>query len=206
MPVTRAGQLTMEKTPSYFITREVPRRVQAMARDVRLIVVVRDPVTRAISDYVQASSKRGDGRMKRFEDMALLDQRLGIVNTSWGAIRIGVYTKHLERWFKYFPRHQIHFVSGEQLIEDPAHVLKDVQGFLGLKPFITEKHFYLNATRGFPCLVKNPERHSKPHCLGKTKGRRHPDVDARVIDRLRDFYRPFNSKFYQMVGRDFGWS
>ena len=205
MPVTLEGQLTMEKTPSYFITREVPKRVQAMSRQVKLVVVVRDPVTRAISDYVQASSKR-DGKMKRFEDMALLDHRLGIVNTSWGAIRIGVYTKHLERWFKYFPRKQFHFVSGEQLIANPAQVMKEVQEFLGLKPFISDKHFYLNATRGFPCLVKYPESNSKPHCLGKTKGRRHPDVDSRVIERLRDFYRPFNAKFYQMVGRDFGWS
>ncbi|XP_076453418.1 heparan sulfate glucosamine 3-O-sulfotransferase 6-like [Babylonia areolata] len=205
MPPTQEGQLTMEKTPSYFITREVPKRVQAMSRDVKLLVVVRDPVTRAISDYVQASSKR-EGKMKRFEDMALLDHRLGIVNTSWGAVRIGVYTKHLERWFKYFPRDQFHFVSGEQLIEDPAQVMKEVQAFLGLKPFVTDKHFYLNATRGFPCLIKSPENHSKPHCLGKTKGRRHPDVDPRVIERLRDFYRPFNAKLYQMVGRDFGWS
>ena len=154
---------------------------------------------------LQASTKK-EGRMKRFEEMALLDQKLGIVNTSWPAIRIGVYTKHLERWFKYFPKSQFHFVSGEQLIADPATVISQVQDFLGLEPFINEKHFYLNATRGFPCLVKNPEAHSKPHCLGKTKGRRHPDVNPKVIQRLKDFYRPFNQKLYQMVGRDFGWS
>nr|KAG5713503.1 hypothetical protein BaRGS_025051 [Batillaria attramentaria] len=205
MPVTVDGQLTMEKTPSYFITREVPKRVQTMSREVKLLVVVRDPVTRAISDYVQASSKR-DGKMKPFEHMALLDHRLGIINTSWGAIRIGVYTKHLDRWFKYFPRKQFHFVSGEQLISNPAQVMAEVQEFLGLKPYITEKHFYMNATRGFPCLVKYPETNSKPHCLGKTKGRRHPNVDPHVIERLRDFYRPFNAKFYQMVGQNFAWS
>lgn len=204
MPLTRAGQLTMEKTPSYFITREVPKRVHNMSREVKLLVVVRDPITRAISDYVQASSKRM-GKMKPFESMALLDHRLGIINTSWGAIRIGIYTKHLQRWFKYFPRKQFHFISGEQLIADPAGVMAEVQHFLGLKPYITKKHFYMNATRGFPCLVKYPEVNSRPHCLGKTKGRRHPDVDPRVLERLRDFYRPFNAKFYQTVGQDFGW-
>lgn len=205
MPRSLEGQLTMEKTPGYFITREVPKRVHNMSRDVKLLVVVRDPITRAISDYTQTHSKWA-GRLKSFENMALLDHRLGIVNTSWGAIRIGLYTKHLERWFKYFPRHQFHFVSGEQLVADPAGVMAEVQNFLGLKPYIGEKHFYLNATRGFPCLVKDPAANSRPHCLGKTKGRKHPVVDSRVIDRLRDFYRPFNAKFYQMVGRDFGWS
>ena len=42
-------------------------------------------------------------------------------------------------------------------------------------------------------------------CLGKTKGRPHPEIDAQVLRQLRDFYRPFNRKFYQMTGHDFGW-
>ena len=58
MPPTVEGQLTMEKTPSYYITREVPKRVKNMqgkGKPIKLVVVVRDPVTRAISDYVQVS-------------------------------------------------------------------------------------------------------------------------------------------------------
>lgn len=55
MPPTLEGQITMEKTPSYFITREVPVRVKKMNPATRLLVVVRDPVTRAISDYTQAA-------------------------------------------------------------------------------------------------------------------------------------------------------
>lgn len=58
MPKTLDGQLTMEKTPSYFVTKEVPGRIHAMSRDTKLIVVVRDPVTRAISDYTQTRSKK----------------------------------------------------------------------------------------------------------------------------------------------------
>ncbi|XP_006791309.1 heparan sulfate glucosamine 3-O-sulfotransferase 3A1-like [Neolamprologus brichardi] len=53
MPKTLEGQITMEKTPSYFVTREAPARISAMSRNTKLIVVVRDPVTRAISDYTQ---------------------------------------------------------------------------------------------------------------------------------------------------------
>jgi len=45
-----------------------------------------------------------------------------------------------------------------------------------------------------------------PRCLGKTKGRTHPTIDDRVLQRLREFYRPFNVKFYQMTGIDFGWT
>lgn len=55
MPPTLEGQVTMEKTPSYFVTREVPQRVHQMNPNTKLLIVVRDPVTRAISDYTQAA-------------------------------------------------------------------------------------------------------------------------------------------------------
>lgn len=71
MPVTVDGQITMEKTPSYFVTPEAPRRVQHMDPGTKLIVVVRDPVTRAISDYTQVKSKRVE--MPKFEELVFLN-------------------------------------------------------------------------------------------------------------------------------------
>ncbi|XP_003791124.1 heparan sulfate glucosamine 3-O-sulfotransferase 3A1 [Otolemur garnettii] len=202
MPRTLEGQITMEKTPSYFVTREAPARISAMSRDTKLIVVVRDPVTRAISDYTQTLSKRPD--IPTFESLTFKNRSAGLVDTSWSAIQIGIYAKHLEKWLRHFPLGQMLFVSGERLISDPAGELGRVQDFLGLKRIITDKHFYFNKTKGFPCL-KKAEGSGKPHCLGKTKGRTHPHIDREVVRRLRDFYRPFNRKFYQMTGLDFGW-
>ncbi|RXN02137.1 Heparan sulfate glucosamine 3-O-sulfotransferase 3A1 [Acipenser ruthenus] len=202
MPKTLEGQITMEKTPSYFVTREAPARISAMSRDTKLIVVVRDPVTRAISDYTQTLSKKPD--IPTFESLTFKNRTTGLIDISWSAIQIGIYAKHLENWLQYFPMSQILFVSGERLISDPAGELGRVQDFLGLKRIITDKHFYFNQTKGFPCL-KKAEGSSKPHCLGKTKGRTHPNINPEVVQRLRDFYRPFNMKFYQMTGHLFGW-
>lgn len=202
MPKTLEGQITMEKTPSYFVTREAPARISAMSRDTKLIVVVRDPVTRAISDYTQTLSKKPD--IPTFESLTFKNRTTGLIDTSWSAIQIGIYAKHLDNWLQFFPMGQILFVSGERLISDPAGELGRVQDFLGLKRIITDKHFYFNQTKGFPCL-KKAEGSSKPHCLGKTKGRTHPNIDPEVVQRLRDFYRPFNMKFYQMTGHNFGW-
>lgn len=202
MPRTLEGQITMEKTPSYFVTREAPARISAMSKDTKLIVVVRDPVTRAISDYTQTLSKRPD--IPTFESLTFKNRTTGLIDTSWSAIQIGIYAKHLEHWLRHFPIGQMLFVSGERLISDPAGELGRVQDFLGLKRIITDKHFYFNKTKGFPCL-KKAEGSSKPHCLGKTKGRTHPEIDREVVQRLREFYRPFNLKFYQMTGHDFGW-
>lgn len=202
MPKTLEGQITMEKTPSYFVTREAPARISAMSRETKLIVVVRDPVTRAISDYTQTLSKKPD--IPSFESLTFKNRTTGLIDTSWSAVQIGIYAKHLDNWLQYFPMEQLLFVSGERLISDPAGELGRVQDFLGLKRIITDKHFYFNQTKGFPCL-KKAEGSSKPHCLGKTKGRTHPNINPEVVQRLRDFYRPFNLKFYQMTGHDFGW-
>lgn len=88
----------------------------------RLLVVVRDPVTRAISDYTQAASKKKD--MKKFEELVFSNGTAGIVDTSWGPIKIGIYAKYLERWLQYFSLDQFLFISGERLIVDPAYVRK----------------------------------------------------------------------------------
>lgn len=202
MPRTLDGQITMEKTPSYFVTKEAPSRVCTMNCQTKLIVVVRDPVTRAVSDYTQTLSKSPG--LPSFQSLALKNSSTGLIDTSWSAVRIGLYAKHLENWLQYFPLSHFLFVSGERLVSDPAGEMGRVQDFLGLKRVVSDKHFYFNQTKGFPCL-KKPEGSSRPRCLGKSKGRHHPQIPTEVLQRLRDFYRPFNHRFYQMSGQDFGW-
>ena len=201
MPRTLDGQITLEKTPSYFVTREAPRRIHSMSPATKLIVVVRNPVTRAISDYAQTLSKTPG--LPSFGALAFR-RGLGPVDTAWSAVRIGLYAQHLDNWLRYFPLSRFLFVSGERLVSDPAGELGRVQDFLGLKRIISDKHFYFNKTKGFPCLKKT-ESSLLPRCLGKSKGRTHVQIDPEVIDQLREFYRPYNIKFYETVGQDFRW-
>ncbi|XP_010890030.1 heparan sulfate glucosamine 3-O-sulfotransferase 6 isoform X2 [Esox lucius] len=204
MPRALEGQVVLEKTPRYFVTAESPGRIHTMSKEVKLIVVVRDPVTRAISDYTQIVSKTPG--VPTFETLTFrngTESELE-VDTLWSPISIGLYALHLERWLAYFPLEQIHFVHGERLVSDPAGEVGRVQEFLGLQKIITDKHFYFNKTKGFPCL-KKPEGSSKPHCLGQTKGRPHANIHPQVIHRLHQFYQPHNLRFYQMTGQDFGW-
>lgn len=58
--------------------------------------------------------------MKRFEDLAFVNGSFEVVDTSWGPVKIGVYSKFLEKWLQYFPLSQLLFISGERLIVDPA--------------------------------------------------------------------------------------
>ncbi|CAB1342071.1 unnamed protein product [Coregonus sp. 'balchen'] len=204
MPKALEGQVVLEKTPRYFVTADSPSRIHAMSQEVKLIVVVRDPVTRAISDYTQIVSKTPG--VPSFETLTFRNgtEEALKVDSLWSPIWIGLYALHLERWLAHFPLEQIHFVHGERLVSDPAGELGRVQDFLGLQRIITDKHFYFNKTKGFPCL-KKPEGSSKPHCLGRTKGRPHADIHPQVILRLRQFYQPHNLRFYQMTGQNFGW-
>lgn len=232
MPATEERQITIEKTPSYFISSRVVERIRQMSPDVRLIVVLRDPVSRALSDYAQARTKRPS--LPAFEQLAFRPADIdndfrssspgaagvsgsgspmanvtsyGEVNASWRAVQIGLYAVHLRRWMAHFRRDRIHFVSGERLVTDPTGTVDDVQRFLGLRRAVTEKNFRFSAVKpGFPCLVRDPLRASSVlHCLGKTKGRRHPDVDPHAVEKLRNFFRPYNEKLYRMTGVDFRW-
>lgn len=204
MPTSLPGQITLEKSPSYFVASEVPERVYRMSKTVKLIAIVRDPTRRAISDYTQSLERKPDN--PPFEEMVMDDD--GEINESWSKLEIGRYAKHLAQWLEYFPLSQFHFVSGEELIKRPGKEIKLVERFLNLKPFITEDNFYFNESKGFPCFVgkiANSGSISKAHCLRETKGRKHPAVREGVLKRLRDYFRPLNEKFYSMVGRNFRW-
>lgn len=203
MPETNKRQLTIEKTPSYFVTKGIPAKVYKMSKKTKLIVVFRDPVTRAISDYAQLVSR--NPKVKSFEEMVFVNNRTKIIDTSWTIVKIGVYAQHLARWLEYFPIRQMHFVSGENLIKNPAGEMKRIQEFLGLEQYITAENFTFNQTKGFPCYKKETQR-NKWHCLNDEKGRRHPGIQYSVKTRLEHFYRPFNIKLYSMTGQDFQWS
>lgn len=205
MPESTADKLTIEKSPGYFITRNVPERVYSMSKDIKLLVIVRDPTIRAISEYTQLAVK-ANSSLPKFEGYVTNNQNL--INSERGIVKSGVYIKHLYHWLKFFPLSQIHFVSGEQLVKNPATEIKLVETFLNLRPMITEKNFYFNKTKGFPCFIGKIGLHGKKKngCLKGTKGRKHIAVEDDIVALLQDYYRPFNQALYKLVGRDFHWA
>ena len=205
------GQITIEKSPGYFIAEAAAMRARHMNSSLRLILVVRDPVERMVSDYTQLLSYHqeehngSDSETKdfpSFEEQAL-DSK-GQPNMDYKALRISVYRVHLARWLKHFNMSQILVLDGERLVSQPLKELAKVEHFLGLPPELNENMFYFNTTRGFYCMKRNAS--GGGHCLAQSKGRRHPSVNAKVIHRLRTYFRPHNQRFYNITGIDFGWS
>ena len=53
MPLSLPSQITLEKTPNYLVDWDVPERVFKFNESIKLILIVREPISRAVSDYVQ---------------------------------------------------------------------------------------------------------------------------------------------------------
>uniref|UniRef100_A0AAF5PJ70 Sulfotransferase domain-containing protein n=1 Tax=Wuchereria bancrofti TaxID=6293 RepID=A0AAF5PJ70_WUCBA len=207
--LTVKPEITVEKTPAYFVSKTAPRRVHSLNSTIKLIVVVRNPITRAISDYTQTISKKSRNiLMPSFEEMVLGNNSSNAtgmksgVNASWGAIRIGIYHRHIRRWLQHFPLHQIHFVDGERLITNPAAEIYAVERFLTVKPVVRQSNFATDPLKGFPCVLRKDDT---LHCLGKTKGRAHPNIRFDVIQKLANFYRPQNEEFFKLINKRFHW-
>lgn len=202
MPWSFKDQITMEKSPAYLTDPAVPQRVYQMNASMRLLLTVRDPIDRTMSDYLQIM----DNKVKRdkgiipFEKL-VLDQETFEINRSYTAIKRSIYVRHLQRWLEYFPLAQIHVVDGEQLVNRPWEEVAKVEEFLGLEHEITPDKFTLNRTRGFYCF----RAHDEDQCLAQGKGRQHPDIDPYILKKLVAFFQPFNDKFFERVGRKFVW-
>ncbi|VDO83488.1 unnamed protein product [Heligmosomoides polygyrus] len=191
MPLTTRDQLTIEKSPAYFHSKMAAERIRALNPAMKIIIVVRDPVMRAISDYTQASSKRKAlGVMPTFEDMAVGQCAPWLkTNCSSKVGGVNILKSFVFRWLDNFPMEQIHIVDGERLVTQPALEVSRTERFLGLEPVVKPEHFGVDPVKRFPC-VRRPD--ASLHCLGKTKGRKHPHVRDDVIRRLRRFYEPEN--------------
>lgn len=201
MPFSYQDQITVEKTPAYFTEVEVPERVYRMNKTIKLLLLLRDPVERTLSDYVQIAEgkKAKDKPVASFEEH-VLDAK-GNINRSYKAVKRSIYHKHLARWLEFFSLNQIFIIESQKLIDRPADVMYEVEEFLEIAHKIKPSNFYFNKTKGFYC-VKTDDLQK---CLAESKGREHPDIDEAVERKLRKYFAPHNQKLYDMIGRDFHW-
>ncbi|KAG8435292.1 hypothetical protein GDO86_013299 [Hymenochirus boettgeri] len=200
MPFSYKNQITIEKTPGYFTSLHAPKRIHDMNSSVKLLIILRDPTERVISDYTQVYYNRLESHkpVQRFEDIVIKN---GVLNTKYKAIQRSLYDVHMERWLKYFNMNQIHIVDGNTLIKTPLKELQKVERFLNLPPRIVSSNFYFNQTKGFYCIRSD----GKERCLHESKGRPHPVVNGTVLEQLYSYFREHNRSFYKMVNQSFNW-
>ncbi|XP_014678177.1 PREDICTED: heparan sulfate glucosamine 3-O-sulfotransferase 1-like [Priapulus caudatus] len=208
MPCSSSDQITIEKSPRYVIDVATPERMSAVNRRMKLIVVLREPVARTVSDYLEHND-----RSVAFESLTY-DADVGRVRLTAG-VNESVYHAHVARWLRHFPRRQFLFVDGDALVRQPATQLRRVEEFLGVTQGEAQRRLVYNKEKGFFCFkvneavkvkVKDGDRSIDQECLGGKKGRKHPDVAPEVTHSLRRMFAPHNEIMFEMIGRRFDWN
>jgi hypothetical protein len=129
-----AGALKGEATPFYLYDLESHDRIQALIPDVKLIILLRDPVDRAHSnwthlwvagleeeaDFLAACHAEESRKQRHWADF-------------WHYIGLGLYGRQLQHLYRRFSRDQVLLLRYRDLKDDPAQTLDRVCSFLGVR-------------------------------------------------------------------------
>jgi len=128
-----AGILRGESTPFYLYNRDAQRRIRALIPSARLIVILRDPVERAHSNWAHLWSA-GLDPVDDFVLACAEEQRRIEAGWAdfWRYTSLGRYGDQLEHLYTVFPRDQVLVFRYHALIESPGLVLDQICAFLGV--------------------------------------------------------------------------
>ena len=170
------SKLRFDKTPEYLVSSKAPYRIQAYCPDAKLIVMLRNPVDRIISQYRLV--KRLGIEKRPFASAYTGTPRTKIFWYSY--LGRGHYAEQLAHWFKLFPREQFHFVHSEHFYQNTDADYQNILKFVGLKAH----HPPYQAYGGAPSNLK---------------------ISDELVNKLRAYYRPLNEQLYKLLGYDFDW-
>jgi hypothetical protein len=173
-----------------------PFAMERIARDlpdVKLVVMLRDPVERAFSAYKHEYARSFE--WEPFEQALKLedDRLLGEIDRMRADLRYesfphrhhsyrhrGHYAEQLDRVFAHFPRSQLHVIASETFFADPAAEYQHLLEFLGLRPF-------------------------EPPDFGRHNARPGALMEAETRSELEQYYQPHNERLADLLGRSPQW-
>lgn len=182
---------TFEASPLYLFHPYAPMRISELIPKAKLVVLLRNPVERAISQYFH-EKRTGDEtlpimdafqaegrRLRRAIDMRDYNDYSYIHHTY---LSRGLYHQQLIRYLECFDRHQILILNSEEFFTHPSKTLKSVFAFAEVDDKVTLEDL-------------------KPRNVGISKEK----VGSSVYKYLEDYFRPHNQKLYDLIGQDYGW-
>lgn len=213
LPEPSPGGYVVEKSPDYILDDPVALRILASLKslkigtsELRFVVMLRDPIDRAMSEYLEWNINRKNGgheALPPFHVMAVHAENQ-TVNSKQPFIRASNYAKYISRWLGYFSRNQTCFVDGDLFVQDPFSVVHELESCLRLRPFFSSENFVYESKRGFYCF-KSSKNQTAPYCMNGSKGRKHPDISSGVLTSLKNYFRPLDAKLLPLIGREMQW-
>lgn len=186
--------VTGEASPYYIFHPHALERIRELLPDAKLIVVLRNPVDRAYSQY-NHSFQMGFETLETFEaGLAAEPGRLEGELEKMGAdplynsyshfnhsyLARGLYVEQLERLYRIFDERQILLETAEDLSTNTDAVYVRALQFLGL-PVRRLSHY--------------PRHNVKPK----------PPMRPETRRRLVEYFAEPNERLYAFLGRDLGW-
>jgi hypothetical protein len=172
-----------EISPSYFWFPDTAKLIKAFEPSMKIVVLLRNPVERAISDF-QYSWKYNlnavdlDGfvssGIEQLRDNGIASQSFHPTTCLWK----GLYARHLCDYLEHFGRKRVRVFLFEDLIERPHLVQRDLCRFLGVR-----------CPENLPFVVRSARPGAVP-------------VSLQARDRLLDFYEEDIAICSQIIGRD----
>ena len=130
-------QLRGDITPYYLFHPDAPKRIQALLPKAKLIVLLRDPIERALSQVFHAK-RHGFETLEVSEALAAESARLSSGNSfsaqKHSYVARSRYLEQLDRYEALFPRKQILVMKSEDFFSNTSTEWKRIQRFLRLSP------------------------------------------------------------------------
>jgi hypothetical protein len=189
----QTGGIAGEATPYYLFHPLAARRMAKDLPSCKLIVLLRNPVDRAVSQYHHARAwgyeelsleqgiRHEAARLQGEEERLRSDDRYrSFAHQHLSYVARGRYAPQLERWFEHFDRDQFLILKAEDLFTEPEAVVVESQRFLGLAP-------------------------QPPTDLQGRNIRSYDSVPDAVRSELQAAFEPENRRLRDLLGRDFAW-
>ncbi len=191
----KTGRRTIvgEATPYYLHHPHAPIRARRIAPDTKVIALLRDPVDRAFSHWMERS-RNGVETLDFAEAIAAETDRLdgeeakmladpsytSFAHQHFSYVDQGRYARGVARWMKTFPSDQLMVLRSEDLYEDPATIYGGVLDFLGMPA---------HSPSAFTAWNNKPK----------------PEFDPGLRAELRELLAPDVAELETLLGRPMNW-
>ncbi|MBN3317754.1 NDST4 sulfotransferase, partial [Atractosteus spatula] len=202
IPSNVTTDFLFEKSANYFPSEEAPKRAAALLPKSKVITLLINPSDRAYSWYQHQRAHEDHAALKySFYEVITAGHHAPpeLRSLQNRCLVPGWYAVHIERWLSYFPPSQLLIIDGQQLRNDPAAVMDEVQKFLGVSPYYNySQALTFDPQKGFWCQLLEG---GKTKCLGKSKGRKYPSMDSESRAFLSRYYKDHNIELSKLLHR-----
>jgi hypothetical protein len=191
--------ITGEGSPDYIFDVHAPKRIATNLPNVKIIILLRDPVDRAYSHYlhnvraewdpdrerlsfedaIAAEAERLDGE---YEKLVEKENYFSYNYMHYSYLKRGLYADQIKIWFKLFPQEQILIIKSEDFFSNSDITFQQVLNFLQL-PYWKLGKFQLFNTRAEKSIGLNPNTKEK----------------------LKQYFYPHNIQLNELLMRNFEW-